>query len=165
MFKSFYISIISYITKKYIRHLIWASFVFTSQQQTEDKHQFRNWIQYICTSNTNHRKFPCETRKVIHVRADQAYYIFIFSIFYFQLIETSELKKVSLKTSKSLIRRGMRVARKMRLLADARGQKNNSIGRYDTLRHAPDGFPDRAVIWRRGASAARRVQVNGKNPV
>lgn len=48
---------------------------------------------------------------------------------------------------------------------DARGRENNGVGRYDTLRHAPDGFPDRAVIWRRGASAARRVQVNGKNPV
>lgn len=57
------------------------------------------------------------------------------------------------------------VARKMRTREDARGQEDNSTGRYDTLRHALDGFPDRAVIWRRGASAARRVQVNGKNPV
>lgn len=145
----------------YIQHpFTRAPFVFTYRQlkvNTNFQTEFNKFAHQTRTAESSQTK---QKRLLTYVQIKH-FWNFATFLFPFRTIETD-----AAECSKSLVRFVACAWReKCVRRTDARGRENNGVGRYDTLRHAPDGFPDRAVIWRRGASAARRVQVNGKNPV
>ena len=130
-----------------------------SNLQTE----FDKFAHQTGTAESSHAK---QERLFTYVRpADQAFLVPQSRVFFFFLFA---LRSRMFDTDVRQVRSNLAACawrEKCVRRTDARGRENNGVGRYDTLRHVPDDFPDRAVIWRRGASAARRVQVNGKNPV
>lgn len=129
--------------------------------------EFNKFAHQTRTAESSHAK---QERLFTYVRpANQAFLVpryRVFSFLHFPLEQSALMQRSVFGVRK--VRSNLAACawrEKCVRRTDARGRENNGVGRYDTLRHVPDGFPDRAVIWRRGASAARRAQVNGKNPV